>query len=221
MASGIPQETIRVFIVDDHAIVREGLRVLMNRHNTFQLVGEAGTGQEAIEKIPKCNPDVVVLDLKMPDMDGFETARLIRERNPAVRTLVLSAEISPGAIVKARKLGITGVVAKQSLFSELIAAVQAVHSGDIYCCMYTRQVMLEECAFTSCSRLNTDDSLTSEEREMIQLLTEGMTIGQVALHFSRSPKTIDARKRKTMEKLGITNLADLTKYAIREGLTSY
>ena len=211
--------SIRVVIVDDHGIVRAGLKALLRKQEDMEVVAEAATGQAALDLVQRHQPDVTILDIMMPQMDGIEAARRIA-RNSPTRILGMTARMTGSVIARARQAGILGMIAKESTFDELIDAVHAVASGQTYLCAKTRSIMAED---YRCG-LNNDrpDSRPLDDQEclLVQLLAEGKTVGQIALQLERSPKTIDARRRKTMEKLGIDSVAELTKYAIRAGLTT-
>ena len=215
-----PSETMRLFIADDHGIVREGLKSLLRRHPEMEVVGEAATGIETIDLARTINPDVVIMDIHMPGLDGIEASRQILRDNPKIRILALAADLSSYALSQGVQAGIKGFMLKDSMFSELIEAITAVYRDQEYYCPRIRSQVAGDYK----SRLVQDASeegpvLDFQERQMIQLLSEGKSIVEIARYYNKSPKTIDARRRKLMIKLGFTSIADLTKFAISQGLT--
>lgn len=215
-----PSETMRLFIADDHGIVREGLKSLLRRHPEIEVVGEAATGTETIDLARTINPDVVIMDIHMPGLDGIEASRQILRDNPKIRILALAADLSSYALSQGVQAGIKGFMLKDSMFSELIEAITAVYRDQEYYCPRIRSQVAGDYRTRLVQNKSEGGSLLDlQEREMIRLLSEGKTIGQIAHYYKKSPKTIDARRRKLMAKLGFTSIADLTKFAISQGLT--
>jgi DNA-binding NarL/FixJ family response regulator len=215
-----PSETMRLFIADDHGIVREGLKSLLRHHPEMEVVGEAATGTETIDLARTINPDVVIMDIHMPGLDGIEASRQILRDNPHIRILALAGDLSSIALSQGLQAGIKGFMLKESMFSELIEAITAVYRDQEYYCPRIRsQVAGDYRSMLAQGKSKEGPILDLHEMEMIQLLSEGKTIGQIASFFKKSPKTIDARRRKLMAKLGFSSIADLTKFAISQGLT--
>lgn len=213
-------ETMRLFIADDHGIVREGLKSLLRRHPEMEVVGEAATGTETIDLARTINPDVVIMDIHMPGLDGIEASRQIHRDNPKIRILALAGDLSSMALSQGVQAGIKGFMLKDSMFSELIEAITTVYRDQEYYCPRIRsQVAGDYRTRLAQGKTVEIPVLDLQEREMIQLLSEGKTVVQIAEYFRKSPKTIDARRRKLMAKLGFTSIADLTKFAIAQGLT--
>jgi two-component system response regulator NreC len=213
---------IRVIVVDDHGVLREGLRLLIEQREGLELVGEAEDGRKAVEIVAELKPDIVLMDVSMPGLNGIEAARQILHDNNNVKVLALSAYSNKRFVTEMLKLGASGYILKDSASSELVRAIETIAGGDNYLCPKAASLVIEDYkqnskAFANHSPL---DGLTAKERELLQLLAEGISTKEAARLLSVSVKTTDARRRETMNKLGISSMAELTKFAIREGLTS-
>ena len=210
---------IKILVVDDHAIMRDGIRALLGIHDDMEIVGEASEGKEAIERVQELVPDVVVMDIAMPGMDGLEAARRIRKKNPKVKVLILTQHDNREYILSAIKAGATGYVPKRALGSELVSAIRAVHVGDSFLYPSVATALIED------YRQQADgeepyDRLTAREREILKLIAEGHTSRQIADILFISSKTVLGHRTKIMEKLDLHNRTELIKYAMRKGLVS-
>lgn len=213
--------SIKILIADDHKIVRDGLRGLLDRMPDMEVTAEAESGREALELIEQTSPDVVIMDVNMPDMNGIEATRQIVENNPKVRVLALSMHSDRRYIAEMLKAGASGYLLKECAFEELARAIRNVASGHIYLGPKIADVMVKEYVHLSVKEDGSAFSvLTAREREVLQLLAEGKTTRDIAAALGISVKTIETYRQHIMDKLGLYSIAELTKYAIREGLTS-
>lgn len=212
---------MNIIIVDDHGIIREGLKRLIHEHPDMEVVGEAGDGRTAIKLAEELTPDLILMDISMPDMNGIEAARLILKQNPAIKIIALSMHSEKRFVIEMLKTGALGYILKSYLFDEVLKAIEVVRKNDYYLSPQITDVIVENCiSKQSLPAKQLTDSLATREREIIRFVAEGLTIKQIALRLNISPKTVDANRRQVMAKLGINNIAQLTKYAIREGLTT-
>jgi DNA-binding NarL/FixJ family response regulator len=216
----------RILLVDDHEIVREGLRSLIESDEQMQVVGQASTGRQAVDQVRQLQPDVVLMDICMPEMDGVEATRRITREMPGTKVVALSMIGTRQFVNKMLEAGAAGYLVKKTAFRELARAIEAVARGDIYLTPdVTGHVMhggghpvgefgISEMALRRAS-------LNDRETQIVHMFAEGKSTKEIALEVNLSPKTIDACRRRIMEKLGVASMAELTKYAIRAGLTSF
>ncbi len=209
---------IRILVVDDHALLRDGIRALLSLHDDIEIVAEASEGKEAIEKTRELVPDVVVMDIAMPGMDGLEATRRIAKKEPTVKVLVLTQHDNKEYILAAIKAGAAGYVPKGALGSELISAIRTVHKGDSFLYPSAAAVLIGD--YLRQVEEEPYDRLTDREREILKLITEGHTSREIAEMLFISIKTVLGHRTKIMEKLDIHNRTELIKYAIRKGLVS-
>ena len=209
---------ITVFVADDHAIVREGLASLLAAQPDLSVIGTAADGRDALRQVAKLLPDVVIVDIAMPQMNGIEAAREIRGRVPRTRLVILSMHSSVEHVFHALEAGAAGYVLKESAGKEIIEAVRAVHAGRRYLSPRVAEMMAEVV-----SRRSTDsplNRLSGRERQILQLVAEGRSSAQIAATLHLSPKTVDTYRSRLMQKLHIGDVAGLVKFAIQHGLTS-
>ncbi len=211
--------SIRVILADDHAIIRDGLRSLLTQQKA-EVVAEASNGRMAVEMTRQHRPDLVILDVSMPDLNGIEAARQIRADVPSVRIVALSMHSDRRFVAEMLRAGANGYLLKDCAFDELSKAIETILTGQIYLSSRITGVLVEDYM----TRLTSDtphmaSDISAREREVLQLLAEGKTTKQVALKLHLSPKTVETHRHNIMRKLKIDNIAELTKYAIREGLT--
>jgi DNA-binding NarL/FixJ family response regulator len=211
---------MRIVIADDHAIVRQGLRALVEKEEDIEVVGEAGDGEQAVALARELEPDVMIMDLTMPKLNGVEAIRIIHSEKPDIRIIALSMHANRQIIKEVLKAGALGYVVKSHVYDELAKALRAVAEGTHYLGPLVADLVVEGYINPVYGSGAGVTDLTGRERQILQMLAEGRTIKQIAVHLHISPKTADASRRRIMVKLGITSMADLVKYAVREGLTS-
>jgi DNA-binding NarL/FixJ family response regulator len=211
--------TIRVLIADDHGIVGEGLRKLVEADPDMKVVGLVGDGREAVRRTMEESPDVVVMDIAMPILNGSEATRIIRQRCPQTRVIMLSMYSDPVHVYRALQAGAVGYIAKKSVAKEVVDAIRMAHAGRLYL-----SAQLNESVLDHIMRKDAADDpllrLSSRERQVLQMLAEGHSIANIAETLSLSPKTVETYRARMMEKLGISDFASLVRFAIQHGLTS-
>jgi DNA-binding NarL/FixJ family response regulator len=212
---------VRVLLVDDHRIVREGLRGLIESRTDLRVVGEAGDGEQAIALARQLAPNLVILDVSMPRMNGVEATRRILAECPGARVLALSMHPDRRYVIEMLKAGASGYLLKESAFDELIHGIESVMAGRAFLSPAVTDMVVKEYV----SRLPKDEGtaftvLTVREREVLQLLSEGMPTKGIASRLGVSVKTVETHRQQIMAKLDLHSVAELTKYAVREGLTS-
>lgn len=213
-----PVTTTRILLVDDHQMVREGLRAILERDRSVSVVGEAGSGREAVRLAQELNPDVVVMDVAMSDMNGIEATRQILSLSPRSRVVALSSHSDPRYVKAILEAGGSGYVLKANAYDQLLRAVQAASQGQKYLCTEVTAGVVDS-ALARGLPGSAFEILGAREREVLQLLAEGSTSGQIASRLHVSTSTVETHRRNIMKKLDLHSVAELTKYAIREGLT--
>ncbi|MBN2137734.1 MAG: response regulator transcription factor [Sedimentisphaerales bacterium] len=212
---------MRIIIADDQGMVRQGLKAMITAKTDMEVIGEAADGWEVVELAKKLRPDVIVMDISMPNLNGVEATRQILEENPDIKVIALSMYPHKRYVTEMLKVGASGYVLKSYLFDELIKALNAAIAGEHYLSPQITDVLVDEYVHKlAAGEPGNLSKLTARERQVLQLIAEGLSTKQVALRLNISPKTADANRRQIMNTLGIHSVAELTKYAIREGLTS-
>ena len=205
---------IRVVLADNHELVRQGLKALLEREG-FQVVGEASNGQEAVRLVPNVSPDVAILDISMPILNGIDAARELKKSSQRTRTILLTRHDEDQYVTEALRAGVRGYVLKNQAANDLVHAIQQVCRGEIYLSPSISRTVVE--AFLSKTALPTDP-LTSRERQVLQLVGEGKSSKEIAALLGISLKTAESHRTRLMRKLDIHELASLVRYAIRRGL---
>lgn len=209
----------RVLIADDHAIMRDGIRALLTASEDMEVVGEAADGKEAIEKTQELAPDVVIMDLSMPRMDGLEAIRRIHKKQPQVKTLVLTQHDNQEYVLSVVRAGAAGFLPKKAVSSDLMAALRALRKGESFLYPQAASVLISNYLQRS-TAIDPYDSLTAREREVLKLVAEGHTSRKIAELLYLSTKTITSHRNKLMQKLNLHNRSDLVRYAVRHGVVS-
>lgn len=210
---------IKVLIVDDHAIVREGLRALIAGQAGLDMVGEATSGEEALKMAAQLNPDVVVMDVSMPGMNGIEATRRLKAGQPHVQCVALSAHTDRRFVAEMLRAGACGYLPKECAFTELATAIRAAAEGKSYLSPNVTGGLVQDYVTLMPERVpRPHDALSAREREVLIQLAEGNSIKETAFALGVSTKTVDTLRRRTLTKLDCRTATDLTKYAIREGL---
>ncbi|WP_224984520.1 response regulator transcription factor [Geomonas agri] len=212
---------MKILIADDHAIVRQGLRALIDKEDDMMVSAEAGTGAEAIKLTREECPDIIVMDISMPDTNGIDATRSITAAFPDVKVLALSMESDRRFVVEVLKAGANGYVLKDAAFSELATAIRAVAAGETYLPSRVTTLLIKEYL----QRIPEDvpatyENLSTREREILQLIANGSNAKEIAFAFGVSVKTVENQRHSIMKKLDLFSIAELTKYAVRQGLTS-
>ncbi len=213
--------SIRILLADDHKITRQGLRSLLDENDDMEVLAEAENGRDAIELARKLNPDVIIMDVSMPDLNGVEATRQIIQDNHDVRVIALSMHSDTLFVSEMLKSGASGYLLKDCAFQELEQAIRTVTDGKAYLSPSISGVVVEDYLHRlSKADMSTSEVLTDREREVLQLIAEGQSTKQVALKLHISAKTVETHRRQIMNKLDMHTVAELTKYAIRKGLTT-
>jgi two-component system response regulator NreC len=212
---------IKVLLVDDHTIVRQGIKALLDTQEGIEVVGEAEDGREAIEKAKQMAPNVIVIDITMPNLNGIEATRQIKKINPEIKVLVLTVHDNEEYIHRILQAGASGYLLKESAVSDLVSAINAVEKGDIFLSPSISKVVVKDYIRHGDTESGDFDSLnvlTNREREVLQLIAEGHTNKDIARILKLSIKTIDVHRSHIMDKLNIRDITGLVKYSIRKGL---
>ena len=213
---------LKILIAEDHLIVREGLHVLINQQADMEIVGEAENGKAAIELARKLKPDVIIMDVSMPGMNGIEATRQIKTEMPDIKVIALSAYDNREYVMGMVKAGVSGYLLKDCAFEELIGAIRTVLQNKSYLSPDAATVVLEAQSENQMSSGHTAHSaaLSEPDLELIKLLAEGKSAREIAEKNSQSVKTIEGRRRRIMKKMDVNSVAELVRYAIREGIVS-
>jgi DNA-binding NarL/FixJ family response regulator len=212
--------TVRIVLADDHTVMRSGLKLLLEREPDFSVVGEAQDGREAVRVAEEQAPDVVVMDVAMPNLNGIEATTRILDSHPRTAVIILSMHSDEGYVLRALKAGARAYLLKDSAESDLIAAVRKVKEGRTFFSPAISNLLVEDYVREIRNR-GVEDSyelLTARERELLQLLAEGKTTKEAAAYLQLSPYTVDTHRGNLMRKLNVNSLAELILYAVRKGI---
>ncbi len=212
---------IKILLADDHKIIREGLRALIEKQSDMEVAAEAEDGLETVKLARKLSPDIVIMDIGMPGMNGIDATRQIVAEDNNIRVIALSMHSDRRFVLQMLKAGASGYLLKDSAFEELVIAIHTIMKKQPYLSPKVTDVVVKEYLHNLSKNESTAFSiLTVREREVLQLIAEGKSTKQIASILNISVKTIETHRQQVMEKVGVHSIAELTKYAIREGLTS-
>ncbi len=213
--------SIRILLVDDHKIVRDGLRSLIEKDTDTEVIGEAADGRTAVQQARELSPDVVIMDIAMPGLNGIEATRQILSEKPDIKIVALSMHSDSRFVSEMLRMGALGYLLKNCAFEELTNAIHSVIDDQTYLSSGIAEIVTKEYVRRlTQTELSTPTVLTDREREVLQLLAEGKSTREVATCLHVSIKTIETHRRQIMRKLNVRSLAELIKYAVREGLTT-
>lgn len=212
-------QKIRVLLVDDHAILREGIKALLEKQDNIEVVAEAANGREAIVKATQVQPDVVVLDISMPLMDGLDATRRMKKESPEIKILILTMHDDEEYFFQLLRAGASGYITKKAVGGELASAIEAVNRGEsFFCPSMSKHLLSDYLRLDKATDQIKQVELTSREREIVKLIAEGYTNQQIADSLHRSVKTIESHRSNILRKLDIHDTIELVKYAVRKRL---
>jgi DNA-binding NarL/FixJ family response regulator len=216
---------INIILADDHHVIREGLRLLLDREKDLLVIAEADTGRSVLSAVKKFNPDLVIMDVSMPELNGMEATRKILSEAPATKVLALSMYSDKRFVEGMFQAGVSGYILKNCIARELVSAIRLVAKGQVYISPEIAGSIVDGYLSRLVPQTDTTQrlqrkTLTDREREILQLICEGQNSKEVAETLHVSSKTVDAHRRNIMEKIGVHSIAELTKFAIREGITT-
>ncbi|MCX5654809.1 MAG: response regulator transcription factor [Planctomycetota bacterium] len=213
--------TLKILLADDHNLIREGLRLLIEKQPGMTVVGEAADGRTAVRLGRELTPNIAIIDILMPELNGIDATRRILEASPKTRVIVLSMQSDKRFVAAALKAGAAGYLLKDGVSAEVSDAIRAVAAGQTYLSPRIAGVVVEDYVSNlPAGAAKAGSALSAREREVLQLIADGKTTKQVAATLHTSISTVETHRRHIMEKLHLFSVAELTKYAIREGLTS-
>ena len=213
--------TINVVLADDHTIVRDGLRALLEANPEIKVVGDAANGRQVVDLVNELQPDIVIMDISMPELNGIDATRVILETAPQVRVIILSMLGTADHVFHALQAGVRGFLLKESAGREVMEAVESVYAGDMY---FSRPITFTLVNDYMQARVESQsaplESLSVRENEILCLVVEGKTSAEIGKSLNLSPKTVESYRSRMMQKLGVSDLPELIKFAIKNGLIS-
>lgn len=211
---------VRILLVDDHEMMRDGLKSILEKEPQFVVVGEAANGRDAVRRAAELSPNIVLMDVAMSDMNGIEATRQIKARDETTQIIALSSHADRRYVTAMLRAGACGYVLKAKAYTELQRAVCAARAGKAFLSEEVSQGLIDEIRRPASAGESVHQVLGAREREVLQLLAEGLSSAEIARHLHVATSTVDTHRRNLMRKLDIHTIAGLTKYAIREGLTT-
>lgn len=208
---------IRLILADDHLLFRAGLKSMLEKSSDLEIVGEAVDGHATLQLAERLTPDIILLDISMPGLNGLEALRRLSETQPGIRVIILSMHSDRRYVTESIKAGAKGYVLKDSTVEELVTAIRTIMRGEVYLSSRIAKVLVSDyVSLTAATEATSDSSLTTREREVLQLVAEGYSTKDVASRLCISIKTVETHRKRIMDKLDIHSVAELTRYAIRE-----
>ncbi len=213
---------ISVYIADDHAVIRDGLRVLLEANPNIKVIGDSATGQQALRDIQSLHPDVVIMDISMPDLNGITVTERVLEGSPQARVIILSMLGTPEHVHRAFQAGARGYLLKDSAGREVMEAVLAVNAGNTYLSQPIQNILISDYVQQREAAQSRDplEALSQREREILKLVVDGKSSSEIAKLLFLSPKTVESYRSRLMHKLGVSDVGELIKFAMRTGLAS-
>ncbi len=208
---------IKVLLVDDHTIIRDGLAAILKTEADIRIVAEAGSGQEALDKVASFIPDVVVMDLTLPDVGGVQATRRILAEHPAIKVLILSMLLDETCVFESLEAGARGYLVKDCAADELVTAIRALYQGKPYFCTGAQEIMMRKHLPDPAGK-QANTSLSKRETEVLKLVAQGQNTKEIAFALEISVKMIEVHRANIRKKLGLHSIAQLTRYALKNGL---
>ncbi|MBI5688806.1 MAG: response regulator transcription factor [Verrucomicrobia bacterium] len=212
-------DKLRIFLVDDHQIMREGLRLVLARQDDFTVIGEAADGASALPLIEGAAPDIAIVDIEMPGLSGIELAGRLAISQPDTRVLILSAHADASVVREALRAGVSGFILKAGATDELVRAIRAIAGGEVFFCPQVSTLIANEYRRTE-TGVAGGVVLSERETDILRRIADGQSTKEIAFALQLSTKTVETHRANLMAKLGIFNVAGLTKYAVRAGLST-
>ena len=212
---------IKIILAEDHGLIREGIFSMFEKKNEYDVIAMAKNGREAVRHVRALLPDIVIMDISMPELNGIEATRIIKSEFPTVEIIALSAHCDKSTIMKMLKAGARGYILKDSIFEELARAVHQVYHGEVFLGRMVSDIVVKDyISIVDDEATGCLGELTSREREVLQLIAEGNKTSSIAMALNVSVKTVETHRQRIMKKLNIFSVANLTRFAVKEGLTT-
>ena len=208
----------RILVCDDHTLFVEGVKAMLRSEPSLEIIGEAHDGRQAVELVKELKPDVLLMDISMPDMNGFDATRLVHKFEPGVKVLILTMHDEEELVARCLEAGASGYLIKDTPASQLLYAIEAVHRGEKYLSPAVLNKVIGGYVLNSARPKTSYDRLSQREREILKLLAEGLSVKDIATHLNLSVKTVEVHKYNLMKKIDVHDRAELIKYAIQKKL---
>jgi DNA-binding NarL/FixJ family response regulator len=214
----VVNKKIRILVCDDHTLFVEGIKALLRSETSLEIIGEARDGRQAVELVKQLKPDLLLMDISMPDMTGFDATQRVHEFNPSLKVLILTMHDDEELVARCLEAGAAGYIMKDAPASQLLYAIEAVQKGDTYLSPVVLKTVVGGYVKNSNRPQTSYDRLSVREREILKLLAEGLSVKEIAVRLNVSVKTVDVHKYNLMKKIGVHDRAELIKYAIQKKL---